>query len=259
MKQKTGDYSEVQLARLALAAQLRGIGQGELLRRALDLLLDSYQVPFPSTSPAPAQHQPAGADNPEPKHQPAHQHGHQPTGALGEPLGGGLSVSSGEGGGSLETVPSSRKRKGSGETKRSPPPEPEIPPELDTPTGREAVRLWLEYKRERGQSYKSRTGLRELIGKLAAWGPERALAAVRHSMAENYAGCFEPKENGNGKGPYLPLVPERPYLDPFWRAFFDDPAGEKRTARVARALESQGATLAPEQRAEVERLDRETP
>lgn len=120
-----------------------------------------------------------------------------------------------------------------------------------------AMKAWLS-------SYPTRPPLEDLLASLRAqivargWPTQYTPHAATWLNGERWNDpAAVPNGNGNGNGHHRP--PERPYLDPFWRAFFDDPAGEKRTARVARALASQGATLAPEQRAEVERLDRETP
>lgn len=81
----------------------------------------------------------------------------------------------------------------------------ELPPELDNPEGREAVELWLSYKKERHEAYKP-IGLRELVRELAGMGGARALAAVRHSMAKNWAGVFEPTKNG-ATGRHPPRAP----------------------------------------------------
>jgi|SRR5882724_4949621 len=70
-----------------------------------------------------------------------------------------------------------------------------IPEEL-----RPAVDLWLAYKRERGDKPYKPLGLAALVKKFAEWGPERAMAAVEHSMAADYAGPYEPT-NGNGSKP----------------------------------------------------------
>jgi hypothetical protein len=66
----------------------------------------------------------------------------------------------------------------------------EVPTEL-----REAVDQWLDYKRERGESYKP-SGFRALLEQMLEWGPARTLAAVANSRRNNWAGLFEPKPNG---------------------------------------------------------------
>jgi hypothetical protein len=77
-------------------------------------------------------------------------------------------------------------------------PEPEpIPEDL-----REAVELWLAYKRqEHRQTYKP-MGLRALVERLAAWGPERAMAAVKFSMSNTYKGVFEEKKPAEDEKPF---------------------------------------------------------
>ena len=54
------------------------------------------------------------------------------------------------------------------------------------------IREWIAYKAERGERYKPK-GLQSLLAKLAGWGPEKTIAAIRDSMAANYAGLFEPR------------------------------------------------------------------
>lgn len=54
------------------------------------------------------------------------------------------------------------------------------------------IREWIAYKAERGKAYKPR-GLKGLIAQFTEWGPTRTAAAIRHSIASNYDGCFEPR------------------------------------------------------------------
>lgn len=70
-----------------------------------------------------------------------------------------------------------------------------------------AVAEWLAYKAEKGQRYKPR-GLKAVYAQLAAMGEARAIAAIRASMAANYAGIFEP----NTTGPPRPHVPRKPFV-----------------------------------------------
>jgi hypothetical protein len=68
-----------------------------------------------------------------------------------------------------------------------------LPPSLDNDTGKDALKDWLDYKRERRETYKSAKGILALLTHYAPLGAGRFRAAVNHSMSQNYAGCFEPK------------------------------------------------------------------
>jgi len=68
---------------------------------------------------------------------------------------------------------------------------------LDTPMAKAALREWVLYKHERKEAYKPQ-GIKALLSKLAQWGPQRTEAAIRHSMANNWAGIFEPSGTGAG-------------------------------------------------------------
>ena len=56
----------------------------------------------------------------------------------------------------------------------------------------ETIGEWIAYKAERGKAYKPR-GLKGLVTQLTEWGPQRTAAAIRHSIASNYDGVFEPR------------------------------------------------------------------
>lgn len=93
------------------------------------------------------------------------------------------------------------------------------------------MRVWLTYKRERGEGYKP-AGLQALYAKLLQWGPERAMAAVEQSMANNWAGVFEPR-NGHAS-PVVVSEPDRP--DGWAIAILDKyPPGAQRDAALATA------------------------
>jgi len=64
-----------------------------------------------------------------------------------------------------------------------------------------AVMDWWDYKRERGQTYKPR-GWKALMASLESGdlGADGGVAAIRASMAANYAGLFAPKPGQNGTG-----------------------------------------------------------
>lgn len=71
----------------------------------------------------------------------------------------------------------------------------EIPQELDTPEFREAWSDWVKHRAEKRQKVTPTAGRNALV-KLARWGPARAVAAIKHSLANNWQGIFE--EDGNG-------------------------------------------------------------
>lgn len=64
---------------------------------------------------------------------------------------------------------------------------------------REPLLDWLEYKRERRQTYKPR-GLAALLNRVAKEWPDSddLTKAVEHSIASNYSGLYAPPSNGNG-------------------------------------------------------------
>jgi len=77
------------------------------------------------------------------------------------------------------------------------------PAAIDKPEVREAVDLWLAYRKERRLPTYKPIGFRSFLGRLAALGPARAVAAIHYSISQNYQGVFE--EKGNGQ---LPLKPQ---------------------------------------------------
>lgn len=68
-----------------------------------------------------------------------------------------------------------------------------FPPELDTPAARDAWGRWLTYKSDRGERYKSRDSATAQLDRFARAGPDRFVAAVAYSIAQNYAGIYEEK------------------------------------------------------------------
>jgi hypothetical protein len=63
-----------------------------------------------------------------------------------------------------------------------------------------AVEAWLKYKAEKNQKYKSSSSIQTMVNKLwrfSKGNPEKAIEIVESSMAMNYTGFFEPKENGS--------------------------------------------------------------
>lgn len=84
--------------------------------------------------------------------------------------------------------------------KRSPQPQPHVSPNGDTtPTPlqlefTEAWEDWLKHRQEIGHPLKP-TAAMNALKKLADMGEPRAIAAIRHSIANGWQGLFEPKED----------------------------------------------------------------
>lgn len=71
----------------------------------------------------------------------------------------------------------------------------EIPPTLATPEFVAAWADWCSYKRERGQSLRSRTAKAQL-GEMNNWGESVAIAAIRKSIVNGWTGVFQPDLHG---------------------------------------------------------------
>jgi hypothetical protein len=71
----------------------------------------------------------------------------------------------------------------------------DLPKNLQDDKTLAAINEWLGYKRDRGAGYRTR-GLAVAIRKWEQMGPDRLRAAIDHSMAQNFQGIYEPKENG---------------------------------------------------------------
>ena len=63
---------------------------------------------------------------------------------------------------------------------------------------KEALDLWLAYKKEKRQAYKPRglEALKKKLLQLSNGNPEYAKVIVEYSMGNNYTGLFAPKNNG---------------------------------------------------------------
>ena len=63
---------------------------------------------------------------------------------------------------------------------------------------KEALEIWLAYKKEKRQTYKPRglEALKKKLLKLSNGNPEYAKVIVEYSMGNNYTGLFAPKNNG---------------------------------------------------------------
>lgn len=71
----------------------------------------------------------------------------------------------------------------------------------------ESVTLWRAYKREQfRQTYKP-LGLAQLVEEMTAMGPERAMQAVKFSMAQLYQGLCEKKGSNGQPSPAPPRLP----------------------------------------------------
>lgn len=73
-----------------------------------------------------------------------------------------------------------------------------IPPELDTPEVRNAVERWLRHKRQIGNTYKSAETASGMFGDFVRAGPAAFVAAVNHSIGQNYKGIYAPSGSKNG-------------------------------------------------------------
>lgn len=63
---------------------------------------------------------------------------------------------------------------------------------------KEALDMWLAYKKEKRQAYKPRglASLKKKLLQLSNGNPEYAKVIVEYSMGNNYTGLFAPKNNG---------------------------------------------------------------
>ena len=65
-----------------------------------------------------------------------------------------------------------------------------IPDTLNTPEFCAAWEEWLAYRKERRLAAYKPIGLKVQLNRLAAFGPESAIAAIAESIAQNYQGLF---------------------------------------------------------------------
>lgn len=105
-----------------------------------------------------------------------------------------------------------------------------IPPDL-APNGPE-IASWMAYKRQKGQSYKSR-GLEALWSRIRKIPAPNRAAAIEYSMANNWAGIFEPKGGTVGTKTPKPGEPgftpgPMDYVILAYRDAMDVPESEKR-------------------------------
>lgn len=66
---------------------------------------------------------------------------------------------------------------------------------------KEALGMWLAYKKEKHQTYKPRglEALKKKLLQLSNGNPEFAKEIVEYSMGNNYSGLFAPKDSNYGK------------------------------------------------------------
>ena len=97
----------------------------------------------------------------------------------------------------------------------------DFPVALDTQDFQAAWEDWKAYRHEKRLRALTAKGSQAQLARLAAWGVDRAVAAIRHSMANEYQGIYEEKPDGHrpGKakpsGSYDDRLRERPERTPF--------------------------------------------
>jgi hypothetical protein len=60
---------------------------------------------------------------------------------------------------------------------------------------------WIEHREQKGVKPYTRTAIKALLAEWAPKGQARTIAAIRHSIARNWATIYEPEESSNGAGP----------------------------------------------------------
>jgi Helix-turn-helix domain len=84
-----------------------------------------------------------------------------------------------------------------------------IPPGLDTSEFRKSWAEWLEYRKQSKKPLKPLSQQKQL-NELNSLGPDRAIAAINHSIARSYQGVFEPRgQNGHKSKLRTPLDESR--------------------------------------------------
>lgn len=85
---------------------------------------------------------------------------------------------------------------------------PEFPKALDRPDVRQAWADYMAYRSERKLPvWKGRT-IAAKLGEMTEWGPDRAVAALRASIANGWQGVFEPTKNGKPIPVAKPPIPK---------------------------------------------------
>ena len=70
---------------------------------------------------------------------------------------------------------------------------------LATQAFQDAWALWNQHRREINKSAYKPTGLNQCLARLAEWGSERAVVAIKHSIANTYQGIHEPNSSSSSK------------------------------------------------------------
>ena len=112
-------------------------------------------------------------------------------------------------------VPREEKRREENNTPPTPPKGEavEIPPLLDTPAFRAAWEDWISYRRSARLKAYTPQGLTGQFNRLLAWGVERAIAAIRLSIAQGWQGIHEDKNAGrNGTTGHLNFSGQAEFL-----------------------------------------------
>lgn len=74
------------------------------------------------------------------------------------------------------------------------------PDGMRTPEAEAALAEWVDYRRESGKTVRTVKTLNALLAKSEWQGdPSLLCAAVRHSIAQGYQGCFAPSQGANGR------------------------------------------------------------
>lgn len=71
-----------------------------------------------------------------------------------------------------------------------------VPDSLKTVEFEAAWNIWAEYRKQRGLCPYVEAGANVQLAKLGKIGSSRAIAAIEHSMAQNYQGIYEGKQTG---------------------------------------------------------------
>ena len=73
----------------------------------------------------------------------------------------------------------------------------EVKPQEEIYPCKEALDMWLAYKKEKRQKYQPRglAALKKKLLKMSNGNPEYAKVIVEHSMGNNYSGLYAPKNN----------------------------------------------------------------
>lgn len=77
--------------------------------------------------------------------------------------------------------------------------EPEVIPAGMSVDMFHAIKRWEQYRKEKRNAL-TPSGREAFVKKCKAWGDTRAIAAIDHSIAQGWTGCFEPQQNGTGQG-----------------------------------------------------------